>query len=218
MGKAYEEEKRQLELKYLAQYAPLYAKRSGAWMAGGSVRGRRPSPVERARLNGHRTWCGAPVLRHLIRRLPSPPPASPAAIIKGDVDPAASTASKGIPGFWLKAFQNHPRVTEYIEEQDCDALEHLQDVTVETAEDLKSFKLVFTFTENEFFTNTTLTKTFVVSNLLAGSSLELDKARGAGAGTGGGRGDSLTAPGAAGPRHQHGPPPHLPRAGGGLRH
>ena len=101
----------------------------------------------------------------------------PTAIVKGAEDPAASTASKGVPGFWLQAMQNHRRVTEYIEEQDCDALEHLEDVAVENAEDFKSFKLIFTFSENEFFTNTTLTKTFVVPNLLGGSNLELDKVR-----------------------------------------
>ena len=95
--------------------------------------------------------------------------------MKGTVDPAASSVTTGVPSFWLDAMKNHRRVAEFIEEQDCEALEHLVDVSVTTSDDCKSFKLVFSFSPNEFFTNAELTKTFFVPNLLNGSNLELEK-------------------------------------------
>jgi len=71
---------------------------------------------------------------------------------------------EGIPDFWLTAIVNHDMVGEYVKEQDAKVLSYLSDVRVEhlTGEDAGSFKLVFSFSENPFFTSK-------VSSLTAGA-------------------------------------------------
>lgn len=71
---------------------------------------------------------------------------------------------KGIPEFWLTCFKNNPCLAELITERDEEALEHLINVeTVHLADDT-GYTLIFTFSENEFFTNTQLTKTYFFKN------------------------------------------------------
>ncbi|KAL2914490.1 histone chaperone [Polyrhizophydium stewartii] len=66
---------------------------------------------------------------------------------------------KGIPQFWLQALKNLPYISNTITEDDEPALAHLVDIKLEYLEK-PGFKLTFYFTENEFFTNKTLTKTY----------------------------------------------------------
>lgn len=65
----------------------------------------------------------------------------------------------GIPEFWLTALKNHPQFSEIITEKDEEVLKHLIDVRMSYIEK-PGFRLEFDFEENEFFTNTTLTKTY----------------------------------------------------------
>lgn len=73
--------------------------------------------------------------------------------------------------FWLRAFENCEMLRENITEKDQVALGYLTDVTcksVQTAGEgsdmpVGSFVLTFTFAENPFFTNSVLTKTYVMS-------------------------------------------------------
>lgn len=69
--------------------------------------------------------------------------------------PPGEGPDEGIPDFWLTAIVNHDMVGEYVKEQDAKVLSYLSDVRVEhlTGEDAGSFKLVFSFSENPFFTN-----------------------------------------------------------------
>jgi hypothetical protein len=101
-----------------------------------------------------------------------------AAVVAGTVDPAESSASKGVPNFWLQAMQNNRRCADFIEEADEEALASLVDVRAEHLPDMTGFKLTFAFGPNDYFTDKELTKTFYVPNLLEGSMFELDRAEG----------------------------------------
>jgi nucleosome assembly protein 1-like 1 len=78
----------------------------------------------------------------------------------GDEGPA-------LPGFWLDAMQRNMLVSQFIEEWDEPALIFLDDITVNELKDDFGFEIVFRFSRNPFFTNTTLTKKLIVSNLYA---------------------------------------------------
>lgn len=51
-------------------------------------------------------------------------------------------------------------------QEDVDALEHLVDIKCVDKEDMSGFELQFTFSENEYFTNTVLTKAYEIPNML----------------------------------------------------
>ncbi|KAJ5570742.1 hypothetical protein N7535_004402 [Penicillium sp. DV-2018c] len=65
----------------------------------------------------------------------------------------------GIPEFWLSAMKNQISLAEMITERDEEALKHLVDIRMEYL-DRPGFRLIFEFSENEFFTNKTITKTY----------------------------------------------------------
>jgi Nucleosome assembly protein (NAP) len=70
---------------------------------------------------------------------------------------------KGIPGFWAQCLVNHPAIQDIITQEDIPALESITNITCDYNEDYTSFTLSFYFAENEFFTNTLLKKTYMVS-------------------------------------------------------
>ena len=72
----------------------------------------------------------------------------------------------GIPQFWACAMTHVETIGELITEEDVDCLEHLQDIQCEDDEDGKGFTLRFIFTENDYFMNKVLTKSYKVPNLL----------------------------------------------------
>lgn len=76
---------------------------------------------------------------------------------------------KGIPSFWLTALGNLTIVQDTITDRDTEVLEHLIDVRLEYL-DVPGFKLIFEFSENEFFTNKTLSKTYYYQKELGYSS------------------------------------------------
>ncbi len=71
---------------------------------------------------------------------------------------AASTEprdeQKGVPGFWYQCISNHPAVGALVAEDDVAALEALTNISVDYNDDYSGFKLTFTFSENDYFTNT----------------------------------------------------------------
>jgi len=69
---------------------------------------------------------------------------------------------KGIPSFWLTIFKNVPATQEMIQPHDEPALETLTDIKVRLSSpgEPMAFMLDFHFNVNDFFTNTTLTKTY----------------------------------------------------------
>jgi nucleosome assembly protein 1-like 1 len=66
---------------------------------------------------------------------------------------------KGIPEFWLSAMKNQISLAEMITDRDEVALKSLTDIRMEYL-DRPGFRLIFEFTENEYFENKTITKTY----------------------------------------------------------
>jgi nucleosome assembly protein 1-like 1 len=88
--------------------------------------------------------------------------------VEGEEEAQAESAEpeepvKGIPQFWAQVLNAHPQIGGYIVEEDLPALETLTNITCTYDEEFKSFTLHFHFAENEFFTNTVLTKTYHVT-------------------------------------------------------
>eukprot|EP00611_Tribonema_gayanum_P023564 TRINITY_DN4983_c0_g1_i1.p1 TRINITY_DN4983_c0_g1~~TRINITY_DN4983_c0_g1_i1.p1 ORF type:complete len:391 (-),score=118.94 TRINITY_DN4983_c0_g1_i1:382-1512(-) len=85
---------------------------------------------------------------------------------------------KGVPSFWANAMIRHEALQDLIEEPDVAALAHLTDVKCIDREDLMGFKLEFHFSPNEFFTNSVLTKTYDVAQILDQGEPLLQKVEG----------------------------------------
>jgi len=69
----------------------------------------------------------------------------------------------GIPEFWLSVFKNADIIADMIQECDEPILAKLTDVECAVSEGTPmTFTLTFTFAPNEFFSNTTLTKTYTL--------------------------------------------------------
>jgi len=70
--------------------------------------------------------------------------------------------AKGIPEFWLTTFKNVDIIAEMIQDHDEPILKHLTDVEVKTSRDPMAFTFLFHFSPNEYFTNSTLTKEYIL--------------------------------------------------------
>lgn len=70
-----------------------------------------------------------------------------------------SKPEKGVPEFWLSAMKNNELLSETITDRDEAALKHLTDIRLSYLE-TPGFKLIFEFSENEFFSNKEITKTY----------------------------------------------------------
>jgi nucleosome assembly protein 1-like 1 len=84
---------------------------------------------------------------------------------------------KGIPEFWLTLLKNHPQIVETIAEEDEDCLKHLVDVRMSYMEQ-PGFKLDFEFSENDYFTNKILSKTYYYQDHAYGGDFVYDHAEG----------------------------------------
>lgn len=65
----------------------------------------------------------------------------------------------GIPEFWLTAMKNHVSICELITDDDEAVLRNLTDIKMEYLE-RPGFRLIFEFSQNPFFSNSTLCKTY----------------------------------------------------------
>ena len=76
------------------------------------------------------------------------------------------TANRGIPDFWMTVFKNANEtvLNRTIELVDEPILKHLQDVTVTLPQANTGFTLHFHFAQNEFFSNSVLTKEYELRN------------------------------------------------------
>ncbi|KAI8990335.1 hypothetical protein BDB01DRAFT_506466 [Pilobolus umbonatus] len=83
----------------------------------------------------------------------------------------------GIPEFWLTALKTHPEISGTITDADCAALKHLVDIRMSYLQK-PGFLLEFEFTENEFFTNKVLTKTYHYQDNVSGGDYVYDHAEG----------------------------------------
>ncbi len=71
----------------------------------------------------------------------------------------SSESVNGVPEFWLSAMKNQISLAEMITDRDELALKYLVDIRLEYL-DRPGFRLLFEFSENEFFTNKVITKTY----------------------------------------------------------
>ena len=91
-------------------------------------------------------------------------------VVKGDKDVPANEgqtadAPAGIPDFWLVALRNMPALDELITDRDAEVLAYLENMDEEEVEDDdESFRIVFHFKENPFFSNKTLSKTYYLDD------------------------------------------------------
>jgi nucleosome assembly protein 1-like 1 len=70
---------------------------------------------------------------------------------------------KGIPEFWLRLLNVQPIISEMITKEDEKALKHLVDIRM-VHMDKPGFKFDFEFTENDYFSNKILSKTYYYQN------------------------------------------------------
>ncbi|TIA70710.1 hypothetical protein E3P91_02963 [Wallemia ichthyophaga] len=138
----------ELEKKFALRYEPIYQRRK-MLIAGEQ----EPSPEELIK--------GEEVDKEDGLQLETDeqaPQASESSKQLGDV--------KGIPQFWLTALQNHPGIADVINERDNEALERLVDIRLSylpqpgSESQQAGFQLTFHFAENDYFSNSALTKTY----------------------------------------------------------
>merc|ERR1719369_1835505 len=67
---------------------------------------------------------------------------------------------KGVPDFWLTIFKNVDMLQEMVQEADEPVLKKLTDITVTFSEVPMGFTLHFYFAQNDYFTNSVLTKEY----------------------------------------------------------
>lgn len=133
----FQEEVLELEKKYFAKFTPLYQRR--ATIVNGGVEptdeeveaGKKEEEEEGAKEGGE----------------------------EPKKEEEQEISMSGIPEFWLSAMKNQISLAEMITERDEQALKHLVDVRMEYL-DRPGFRLIFEFSENEFFTNKTVSKTY----------------------------------------------------------
>lgn len=145
--KQYEQERTELEIKYLSLYQPLYEKRSG--IISGEI------PVE-DRDQGEKSDTEVTEVTEVTE--------SSEATTKSKVENEASE-DNGIPDFWLTALQNHDYFQLLITERDAEVLKHLKDIRYEFLDGKDGFRLIFEFRENEFFHQTVLYKTYKLDDM-----------------------------------------------------
>jgi nucleosome assembly protein 1-like 1 len=134
----FQEEFLQLEKKYLQKYTPLYQRRA-IIVSGAS------EPTDAEVVAGQDNQEGDEVKQDEDEQKKE--------------EPAAETSMIGIPEFWLSAMKNQISLNEMITDRDEEALRHLTDIRMEYL-DRPGFRLIFEFSENEFFTNKNISKTY----------------------------------------------------------
>merc|ERR1712142_660360 len=144
------EEVHALECKYASQYDPLYEKRKD--ILSGNVEP-TDSDCEWASEDEGEDDAIAEELKKKMN------------IGDGDAKtPGSDENAKGVPEFWLQIFRQVDTLSEMLQEHDEPIVRHLEDIKVKYSDPGKpmSFELEFLFTENEFFTNKSLSKVYMM--------------------------------------------------------
>ncbi|BCS28875.1 histone chaperone NAP1 [Aspergillus puulaauensis] len=133
----FQEEVLELEKKYFAKFTPLYERRST--IVNGAT---EPTDSE--------IEAGKEEEENIDAKEDDS---------KKEEDEKEESPMAGIPEFWLSAMKNQISLAEMITDKDEEALKHLVDIRMEYL-DRPGFRLIFEFSENEFFTNKTISKTY----------------------------------------------------------
>jgi len=145
------EEVHALECKYASQYDPLYEKRKD--IIGGTVEP-TDSDCEWASEDEEEDDAIAEELKKKMN-------------LGGDGDaktPGSDENAKGVPEFWLHIFRQVDTLSEMLQEHDEPIVRHLEDIKVKYSDPGKpmSFELEFLFSENDYFTNKSLSKEYMM--------------------------------------------------------
>lgn len=134
-----QEEFLELEKKYFAKFLPLYEKRARI-------------------VNGVEEPSDEEIKASELKQEGKP---DGPALNLNDADETQEGHDKvsGIPEFWLSAMKNQISLAEMITDRDEAALRHLTDIRMEYFEK-PGFKLIFDFSDNDFFTNRSISKTY----------------------------------------------------------
>ncbi|KAJ2520364.1 histone chaperone [Coemansia sp. RSA 2049] len=155
----------ELEKKYSQQYAPLYERRN-AIVQGAA----EPTEQEKA---------AAAEIAAKEKEEADAADGEASGIKEEDEDEDEDAeAATGIPEFWLTALKNHPSLAELITERDEEALKFLRDIRLVYLDETPGFRLEFSFGANPFFSNETLTKTYVYDQDELAGALEFSHAQG----------------------------------------
>ncbi|OJJ96704.1 hypothetical protein ASPACDRAFT_80866 [Aspergillus aculeatus ATCC 16872] len=130
----FQEEVLELEKKYFAKFTPLYQRR--ATIVNGDT-----EPTDSEVANGREEEEDAEVEGEASK------------------DEADNSTTAGIPEFWLSAMKNQISLADMITERDEEALKYLTDIRMEYL-DRPGFRLIFEFSENPFFSNQSISKTY----------------------------------------------------------
>ncbi|ORY04646.1 NAP-domain-containing protein [Basidiobolus meristosporus CBS 931.73] len=87
-------------------------------------------------------------------------------------------SARGIPEFWLTALSNHFHISELITENDQEPLKQLKDIRLSYLDSNPGFKLDFEFSENEYFENSVLSKTYYYKQSSENGELVFDHSEG----------------------------------------
>ncbi len=139
----FQEEVLQLEKKYFAKFTPLYEKRSAI------INGQIEPTEDEVVAGAEEEWEDE---EH-----------AEATATEEDKAEVSTEPITGIPEFWLSAMKNQISLAEMITDRDEGALKHLTDIRMEYL-DKPGFRLIFEFSENEYFTNKTISKTYFYQN------------------------------------------------------
>ncbi|KAK9763504.1 histone chaperone [Basidiobolus ranarum] len=150
----FHEEILELEKKYLELYRPYYEKRQ-QFVTG------KAEPTE------EEVESGKQADEELVEELE-----------EGKESVGKDGQTKGVPGFWLTVLKNHVHLAEMITTTDESVLSHLMDIRLGYLENNPGFKLEFEFEENEYFTNTILTKSYFYQESTTSGDLVFDHAEG----------------------------------------
>ncbi|KAE8147365.1 hypothetical protein BDV25DRAFT_160533 [Aspergillus avenaceus] len=131
----FQEEVLELEKKYFAKFTPLYQKR--ATIINGAA---EPTEGE-------------------VDAGKSEEEDVDAKSEESKKDDDKESLATGIPEFWLSAMKNQISLAEMVTDRDEEALRNLTDIRMEYL-DRPGFRLIFEFSENDFFTNKTISKTY----------------------------------------------------------
>mmetsp|Transcript_53497 Transcript_53497/g.88869 ORF Transcript_53497/g.88869 Transcript_53497/m.88869 type:complete len:376 (+) Transcript_53497:90-1217(+) len=165
----FQKELRELELKYHKLYEPLYDKRAqiatGAHEPTDAEAGLSLEELKKKKAEGSLE------VTDVDKEVPTTD--KPKSIELDEETIGLST--KGIPDFWLTSMKNNDQLADHITEKDEQVLKFLTDIKASPLVDRKGFSLEFVFSENPFFTNTILSKSYY---MLEEEELILDHAEG----------------------------------------
>lgn len=156
----------ELECKYAAKYAPLFEKRKQVVTGGTEPTDEEcdwPSDDEKEELSVRTSPSSKEELKNKAKIEDKPEENKENSESKEDKKDDEGADIKGIPNFWLTIFKNVDMLSEMVQDHDEPILQSLQDIKVKFAEPSEmGFTLEFLFDQNEYFTNTVLTKHYTM--------------------------------------------------------